>query len=84
MLTTLLITNITITVAVGIMVLKEIDKLKRDVENVELSVIMQVKTEAEKLGYDIADMKKELKEELKEHISKEFMAMTFRGIRIFK
>lgn len=84
MLITLLITNITITVAVGIMVLKEIDKLKRDVENVELSVIMQVKTEAEKLGYDIADMKKELKEELKEHISKEFMAMTFRGIRIFK
>lgn len=33
MLITLLITNITITVAVGIMVLKEIDKLKKDIEH---------------------------------------------------
>ncbi|AJA42772.1 hypothetical protein phiCTC2B_15 (endogenous virus) [Clostridium phage phiCTC2B] len=84
MLTTLLITNITITVAVGIMVLKEIDKLKKDIEHTELSITVQIGKDAEKLGYDIADIKKELKEELKEHISKEFMAMTFRGIRIFK
>lgn len=84
MLTTLLITNITITVALGIMVLKEIDKLKKDIEHTESSVTVQTRKDAEKLGYDIADMKKELKEELKEHISKEFMAMTFRGIRIFK
>ncbi|RXM79602.1 hypothetical protein DP144_01995 [Clostridium tetani] len=84
MLTTLLITNITITVSVGIMVLKEIDKLKKDIEHTELSITVQTRKDAEKLGYDIADIKKELKEELKEHISKEFMAMTFRGIRIFK
>lgn len=84
MLTTLLITNITITVSVGIMVLKEIDKLKKDIEHTELSITVQIGKDAEKLGYDIADIKKELKEELKEHISKEFMAMTFRGIRIFK
>ncbi|BDR71262.1 hypothetical protein K144313037_p20490 (plasmid) [Clostridium tetani] len=77
MLTTLLITNITITVSVGIMVLKEIDKLKRDVEHTELSVTVQTRKDAEKLGYDIADMKKELKEQ----ISKEFITIPYRHIR---
>ena len=82
MLIALLITDITITVAVGVMALKEIDKLKRDIEHTELSVTVQTRKDAEKLGYDIAAIKKELKEELKDHISKEFIAMAFRGIKI--
>ncbi|MGU9539615.1 hypothetical protein ACQX0N_11685 [Clostridium tepidum] len=82
MLIALIITNITITAAVGVMALKEIDKLKRDIEHTELSVTVQTRKDAEKLGYDIAAIKKELQEELKEHISKEFMAMAFRGIKI--
>ncbi|WP_096635020.1 hypothetical protein [Clostridium cochlearium] len=82
MLIALIITDITITVAVGVMALKEIDKLKRDIEHTELSVTVQTRKDAEKLGYDIAAIKKELQEELKEHISKEFMAMAFRGIKI--
>ena len=82
MLMALLITDITITVAVGVMALKEIDKLKRDIEHTELSVTVQTRKDAEKLGYDIAAIKKELKEELKDHISKEFIAMAFRGIKI--
>lgn len=82
MLIALIITDITITVAVGAMALKEIDKLKRDIEHTELSVTVQTRKDAEKLGYDIAAIKKELKEELKDHISKEFMAMAFRGIKI--
>ena len=82
MLIALIITDITITVAVGVMALKEIDKLKRDIEHTELSVTVQTRKDAEKLGYDIAAIKKELQEELKDHISKEFMAMAFRGIKI--
>ena len=81
MLIALIITDITITVAVGVMALKEIDKLRKDTEHVELSVIMQTKTEAEKLGYDIAGMEKELKKELKDHISKEFISIPYRHIR---
>lgn len=79
MLIALIITDITITVAVGVMALKEIDKLKRDIEHTELSVTVQTRKDAEKLGYDIAAIKKELQEELKEHISKEFMAMASEG-----
>lgn len=79
MLIALIITDITITVAVGVMTLKEIDKLKRDIEHTELSVTVQTRKDAEKLGYDIAGIKKELQEELKEHISKEFMAMASEG-----
>ena len=82
MLMALIITDITITVAVGVMALKEIDKLKRDIEHTELSVTVQTRKDAEKLGYDIAGIKKELQEELKDHISKEFIAMAFRGIKI--
>lgn len=82
MLMALVIANIIITLTVATMVLKEIDRLKKDTEHVELSVIMQTKAEAEKLGYDIAGMEKELQEKLKDHISKEFMAMAFRGIKI--
>ena len=82
MLIALIITDITITVAVGVMALKEIDKLKRDIEHTELSVTVQTRKDAEKLGYDIAAIKKELKEELKDHISKEFMGLSFRGIKI--
>ncbi|SQB33977.1 hypothetical protein [Clostridium cochlearium] len=81
MLMALIITDITITVAVGVMALKEIDKLRKDTEHVELSVIMQTRKDAEKLGYDIAGIKKELQEELKEHISKEFIAIPYRHIR---
>lgn len=78
MLTTLLITNIIITLTVATMVLKEIDRLKRDIEHTELSVTVQTRKDAEKLGYDIAGMEKELKEQ----ISKEFMGLSFRGIKI--
>ena len=81
MLMALIITDITITVAVGVMALKEIDKLKRDIEHTELSVTVQTRKDAEKLGYDIAAIKKELQEELKDHISKEFIAIPYRHIR---
>ena len=77
MLTTLLITNIIITLTVATMVLKEIDRLKRDIEHTELSVVMQTRKDAEKLGYDIAGMEKELKEQ----ISKEFITIPYRHIR---
>ncbi|BDR84905.1 hypothetical protein [Clostridium tetani] len=80
----LLIANLVTVIGTGVYIGKEVDKLKKDIEHTELSITVQTGKDAEKLGYDIADMKKELKEELKEHISKEFMAMTFRGIRIFK
>jgi len=77
MLTTLLITNIIITLTVATMVLKEIDRLKRDIEHTELSVTVQTRKDAEKLGYDIAGMEKELKEQ----ISKEFITIPYRHIR---
>ncbi|SQB33422.1 hypothetical protein [Clostridium cochlearium] len=81
MLMALIITDITITVAVGVMALKEIDKLKRDIEHTELSVTVQTRKDAEKLGYDIAAMEKELQEKLKDHISKEFISIPYRHIR---
>lgn len=81
---TLLIANIVTVLGVGVYVGKEVNKLRKDIEQTEVSITMQTKMDAEKLGYDIAGMEKELKQELKDHISKEFMAMTFRGIKVIK
>ncbi|BDR63979.1 hypothetical protein DP125_13335 [Clostridium tetani] len=73
----LLIANLVTVIGTGVYIGKEVDKLRKDTEHVELSVIMQTKTEAEKLVYNIAAMEKELKEQ----ISKEFITIPYRHIR---
>jgi len=77
MLMALIIANIIITLTVATMVLKEINRIKRDIAHTDLSVTVQTRKDAEKLGYDIAGMEKELKEQ----ISKEFITIPYRHIR---
>ena len=78
----LLIANIVTTAAVGVYLGKELDKTNRQLEKTEAVLYSHISKTGEMVGYDIAGIEEEIKGELKEHISKEFMAMAFRGIKI--
>lgn len=87
----LLIANLVTVVSVGVYLGKELDKTNKQLEKTEAVLYTHMSKTAEGIGYDIAGMEKgieeklemkEIKGELKEHISKEFMAMAFRGIKI--
>ncbi|MBE6067962.1 MAG: hypothetical protein E7211_09760 [Clostridium lundense] len=88
---TLLIANLVIVGSAAIYLGKEIGRTNKELAETESRLYTHISKTAEGLGYDVADIgtkideklqMKEVKGEIKNHISKEFLAMAFRDIRI--
>lgn len=84
---TLLIANLITVGAVTIHLGKKIDRTKKEIQDAEARTFTHMCKFTNSIKEDIESLdenmnKEKIKKELKEHISKEFLAMAFRDVRI--
>lgn len=84
---TLLIVNLVTVGSAAVYLGKEIDRTKKEIVDVEARTFAHMCKFTSSIKDEIKDLDKELdmkeiKDEIKNHISKEFLAMAYRGIKI--
>lgn len=84
---TLLISNLVVVGAASIYLGKEINRAKKETQDSEARTFMHMCKFTNSIKEDIKSLegkvnKEEIKKDIKNHISKEFLAMAFRDVRI--